>query len=247
MRAGYVITVPIMTFDIYQTNLNCPCKMNKQLLCTLFAFVASVTPLSVQGQELKGDIRAGEQKNALCIGCHGIVGYHASFPEVHKVPKIAGQSAKYISTALAAYKKGERKHPSMRSVADGLTAQDMADLAAYYEAAGAVAGAQPLGKASDGTTKAMELVAKGACASCHGPSLSAPIDPSYPKIAGQHADYLYVALKAYKSERHGMVGRANPVMGGIAKQFTQAELKELANYIGSLPGELLTVQPNRFR
>lgn len=221
--------------------------MNKLLLNVSLFLVASATVLSAHAQEVKGDIRAGEKKNALCIGCHGIVGYHASFPEVHKVPKIAGQSAKYISTALAAYKKGERKHPSMRTVADGLTEQDMADLAAYYEAAGAVAGAAPLGKAADGTAKAMELVAKGGCNSCHGPSLSAPLDPSYPKIAGQHADYLYVALKAYKGEKNGMVGRGNPVMGGIAKQFSNAELKELANYVGSLPGELQTVQPSRFR
>ncbi len=39
------------------------------------------------------DAAAGEKKAAMCIGCHGIVGYQASFPEVHKVPMIAGQGA----------------------------------------------------------------------------------------------------------------------------------------------------------
>jgi mono/diheme cytochrome c family protein len=54
----------------------------------------------------------------MCIGCHGIAGYQASFPEVHKVPMISGQNAKYITASLVAYKKGERKHPTMRAIAD---------------------------------------------------------------------------------------------------------------------------------
>lgn len=106
--------------------------MKKLLLSLAALFVASATPLAATAQELRGDAIAGEKKIALCIGCHGISGYHASFPEAHKVPKISGQSAKYIAAALQAYKKGERKHPSMRGVADGLTNQDIVDLAAFY-------------------------------------------------------------------------------------------------------------------
>ena len=80
----------------------------------------------------EGDIAAGKEKNAMCIGCHGIPGYKASFPIVYSVPMIAGQNAKYIENALQAYKKGERSHPTMRGVSWSLTDQDMADLAAYY-------------------------------------------------------------------------------------------------------------------
>jgi cytochrome c553 len=219
-----------------------------QLLLSLSAFlVASVTVLSAHAQEIKGDAKAGEKKNAMCIGCHGIVGYQASFPEIHKVPKISGQGEKYIIAALNAYKKGERKHPTMRGVSVSLTDQDMADLAVFYANSGVDANAKPLEKAADGSAKAMELLAKGACVSCHGESLSKPIDPSYPKIAGQHSDYLFVALKAYKVDGNPQVGRGNAIMGGVAKQFTNAELKELANYIGRLPGELKTVPESRFR
>jgi cytochrome c553 len=219
-----------------------------QLLLSLSAFlVASVTFVSAHAQEIKGDAKAGEKKNAMCIGCHGIVGYQASFPEIHKVPKISGQGEKYIIAALNAYKKGERKHPTMRGVSVSLSDQDMADLAVFYASSGVDANAKPLEKAADGSAKAMELLAKGACVSCHGESLSKPIDPSYPKIAGQHSDYLYVALKAYKVEGNPQVGRGNAIMGGVAKQFTNAELKELANYIGRLPGELKTVPESRFR
>lgn len=221
--------------------------MNKLLLSLCTFLVASVTTFSAQAEELKGDAKAGEKKNSMCIGCHGIVGYQASFPEVYKVPKISGQSGKYISQALAAYKKGERKHPSMRGIADSLTDQDMLDLAAYYEASGKVEGAAELPKAADGSAKAMELIAKGACASCHGDSFSKPIDPSYPKIAGQHSDYLFVALKSYKADAASKSGRNNAIMGGVVQQFSNAELKVLANYLGGLPTELKVVPQSRFR
>ncbi len=221
--------------------------MNKLLLTVFATLVASVTTASAFAQDIKGDAQAGEKKIALCIGCHGIVGYQASFPEVHKVPKISGQGAKYIASALNAYKKGERKHPTMRGIADSLTEQDIADVAAYYEASGVVAGATAPGKAADGSSKAMELVTKGACTSCHGDSFSKPLDPTYPKIAGQHSDYLFVALKAYKTESNPMVGRGNAIMGGVAKQFSNAELKVLADYMGSLPGELKTVPQAKFK
>ena len=68
----------------------------------------------------------------------------------------------------------------------------------------------------------------------------------YPKIAGQHADYLFVALKSYKQENNQAVGRSNGVMGAIAKQFSNDELKALAKYVGSLNGELRTVPEPRF-
>ena len=209
--------------------------------------VASVTAFSAHAQDAKGDAKAGETKIALCIGCHGIKGYQASFPEVYKVPMISGQGAKYIVAALNAYKKGERKHPTMHGVAATMNDQDMADVAAYYEAHGKVEGAAAPAKAAEASGKVAELLKKGGCVSCHGDSFSKPIDPSYPKIAGQHADYLFVALKAYKMENNPQVGRGNPIMGGMAKQFSNAELKELAHYVSSLPGELKTLPQSKFR
>ncbi|MFO1245509.1 MAG: c-type cytochrome [Ramlibacter sp.] len=221
--------------------------MNK-LLTTMFALaVACVTAVS-HAQEVKGDAKAGEKKIAMCIGCHGIKGYQASFPEIHKVPMISGQGAKYIVAALNAYKKGERKHPTMRGIAESLSDQDMADVAAFYSTHGVVEGATLPAKPSKQPSPQVDaLLKKAACASCHGENFAKPIDPSYPKIAGQHADYLFVALKSYKTEGGATLGRSNGVMGGIAKQFSNAELKALANYIGSLEGDLKTVPERRFR
>ena len=219
--------------------------MNKLLSCLLALFVTSVTVLPAVAQEIKGDAKAGEGKIAMCIGCHGIRGYQASFPEIYKVPMIAGQGAKYIAGSLAAYQKGERKHPTMRGISTSLSEQDMADLGAYYESLNK-ADAAPA-KAAEGPAKVSELIKKGACVSCHGESFSKPIDPAYPKIAGQHADYLFLALKSYKTETNATWGRTNGVMAGIAKQFTNAELKLLANYVHGLPGELRTIPQAKFK
>ena len=191
------------------------------------------------------DAKAGERKAQMCIGCHGIPGYQASFPEIHKVPMISGQGAKYIVSALNAYKKGERKHPTMKGIAATLSDQDMADLAAFYETQ--PKDVAPLPEAVEPPARVAELLKKANCQSCHGQNLSKPIDPSYPKLAGQHADYLYVALKAYQTKNNAQVGRNNAIMSGMAASYSHAELKEMAKYIASLPGELRTVPQSRFR
>lgn len=192
----------------------------------------------------QGDVQAGQKKAEMCIGCHGIPGYQNSFPEIHKVPKISGQSGAYIVAALNAYKKGERKHPSMRGIAASLGDQDMADLGAFYASHTSKLAPDAI-KAPSAAVAA--LLDKGACVSCHGANLSKPLDPSYPKLGGQHADYLYAALKAYTVEGNPLVGRVNGIMGGIAKQYTPAEMRALTKYIASVQGELSVVPQSRFR
>jgi cytochrome c553 len=99
----------------------------------LFVLIALASLAQVSAAaDVKGDATAAKNKVAMCVGCHGIPGYKASFPEVYRVPMLGGQSEKYIVAALNAYKKGERKHPSMVGIAAGLSDQDIADVAAYY-------------------------------------------------------------------------------------------------------------------
>lgn len=190
------------------------------------------------------DAQSGERKAAMCIGCHGIPGYQASFPEVHKVPMIAGQNAKYIASSLAAYKKGDRHHPTMRAIADSLSDADVADLSAYYETLG---GGTKVGEVPPASGPAAELLTKGACAACHGANFSTPIDPSYPKLGGQYADYLYVAMKAYATKNNTIVGRNHAIMGAQIQALSHADLKAVAKYLASLDGELKTVPQSRFR
>jgi cytochrome c553 len=223
------------------------CIMKNMISLLALASLVSVTG-TAHAQELKGDIKAAEGKVAMCIGCHGIPGYQASFPEIHRVPMISGQNTKYLVNSLVAYQKGERKHPTMRGISASLTDQDMADLAAYYAQHGQEkARPVPDQPAKQPTADVAALLQRGACVSCHGANFNKGIDPSYPKIAGQHADFLYVALKAYKTEGQAQLGRANAIMGAQVKQFSLAELKAMANYIGSLPGDLKTVPQSKTR
>jgi cytochrome c553 len=222
--------------------------MNLQLPAIVRTLVTAATLATVafnaSAQGITGDAKAGQNKAEMCIGCHGIPGYQNSFPEVHKVPKISGQSDKYIIASLTAYKKGDRRHPTMRGIAGPLTEQDMADLAAFYSTQ--VSKAAPETPRAAGAAAAA-LIEKGACASCHGANFSKPIDPSYPKLAGQHADYLYVALKAYTVEGNAVIGRNNAIMSGIAKQYSHAELREMAKYLASIESELAVVPQQRFK
>jgi cytochrome c553 len=82
--------------------------------------------------EAVGNAEAAKAKVSMCIGCHGIPGYRASYPEVYSVPKIAGQNGAYLQAALRAYASGERTHPTMDAIAKSLSDQDIADLSAYY-------------------------------------------------------------------------------------------------------------------
>jgi cytochrome c553 len=220
----------------------------RSLPAVLAAFTIAAAGLMAAAPAHAQDAAEGAKKAAMCIGCHGIHGYQASFPEIHKVPMISGQNAAYLVAALTAYKKGERRHPTMRGIAASLSDKDMADLAAYYEKNLR----SPIKTVAD--TPAVQpspevaaLLAKGACASCHGANFSKPINPVYPKLAGQHADYLMVALRNYGTEGNPQVGRANPIMNAQVKPFTRAEQKAIANYLASLPGELQTVPQSKFR
>jgi len=96
------------------------------------------------------------------------------------------------------------------------------------------------------------LVEKGNCAACHGADLKSPISPDYPKLAGQHASYLFHALMAYQVTNNPVVGRSNAIMAGQVnanpavmdkagkpRPFTHKELQDIAAYIESLPGDFV--------
>ena len=71
------------------------------------------------------------------------------------------------------------------------------------------------------------------CAACHGKDGNTPIDPSYPRLSGQHEDYLAIALKAYRSDH-----RKNAIMGAQAKTLSNADIENVAAYYARQPGML---------
>lgn len=83
------------------------------------------------------------------------------------------------------------------------------------------------------------LAEKYSCAACHGKDFKSPIDPSYPKLAGQHKDYLVHALTAYK-RGDGPNGRNNAIMDGQVKPLSERDIEDVAAYLSSLPGDLVT-------
>jgi cytochrome c553 len=121
-------------------------SMKKRTILPKLLVAASLTLAfcAAQADEVKGSAAAGAGKVWLCTGCHSIPEYRADYPLVYRVPMLGGQNAAYIALALSEYKKGERKHPTMRSIAASLTDQDMADLGEYYAAQTASSPNNPL-------------------------------------------------------------------------------------------------------
>lgn len=79
-----------------------------------------------------GDPVVGKQKAFMCKGCHNKKGYKTAYPKVYEVPRLGGQHAEYLTSALQQYRSGERSFATMRAMASSLTDQDIADIAAYY-------------------------------------------------------------------------------------------------------------------
>ena len=167
-----------------------------------------------------GDPDNGRRLAYTCHGCHGIENYRNAYPN-YSVPKLGGQRAEYMVAALGEYQAKARWHPTMQGLSSTLSAQDRADVAAFFQATPVVSAGKPVGAAP---------AAAQTCAACHGPD-GVGILPEYPTIAGQHADYLVRALRDYRSGR-----RRNAVMNGFAQQLSDADIAAVAAYFSSQPG-----------
>jgi cytochrome c553 len=176
-----------------------------------------------------GDAKQGEQKFYTCYGCHGIEGYRNAYPD-YEVPELRHQHTEYIVAALTEYRAGDRPHSTMHAQAASLSDQDLADIGAYLQ------GPEPI-KPTPPTGHAPALVAT--CAACHGENgsgVDAPLTPRPPVLAGQHADYLEQALKAYRNGR-----RKNAVMAAMAKSIaSDADVRVIAEYFASQHSALAT-------
>ena len=92
--------------------------------------------------------------------------------------------------------------------------------------------------AGGNVNKGKELATKYNCAACHGADYTKAIDPTYPKLAGQHADYLAHALRAYK-RGEGPNGRNNAIMAGQVKPLSNNDINDIAAFLSSLPSDLV--------
>ena len=175
------------------------------------------------------DAKAGEKKAPCASAATASQGYQASFPEIHKVPMIRGRTPSTSSAGRPTRRaSASTRHESHRRLAER---SGHGRPGAFYEASGGLA-ANGDAPARTAPARWPSWFTKGNCASCHGENLnSKPIDLSYPKLAGQHGDYLYVALKAYQTDGNAQVGRGNAIMAGMA----QALQPRRAEAAGRLP------------
>jgi cytochrome c553 len=182
---------------------------------------------SAQSPPLAANLKDGKIVSYTCLGCHGIVGYRNAFPD-YAVPRLRGQSAQYLVSALEEYKAGQRNHPTMRMQASSLSAQQMLDAVTY------LAG-KPLSAGNAPTTDVKIPQAAMVCTSCHGKD-GIGVSPMYPNLAGQHASYIKRALREYQK-----LERKNPIMDSMAHSLTPAQESVIADYFSSLRPGLKTV------
>jgi cytochrome c553 len=214
----------------------------KQLLAATTSIVAlalfPLPPATAAESAAKVDlVRAKQIADSVCAACHGADGN--SVASIN--PNLAGQGAEYITRQLQHFKSGIRVNPTMVAMAAGLTPDEMVALGVYYS------GQKPKG----GTAKDPALVKTGqslfrggaaatglpACASCHSPN-GAGIPRNYPRLAGQHADYAYAQLQAFKDGGRGAdkdgKDAQGKIMAAIAQKMSDAQMKAVTDYAAGL-------------
>jgi cytochrome c553 len=187
-----------------------------------------------------GKVQDGATKTAVCTGCHGPNG-NSTNPDW---PRLAGQSAVYISEQLHLFKTQVRANPVMMPMASTLSDQDMSDVAVYFEAQ------TPQGLEADPkNVKAGETLYKRgdkarnipACVACHGPGGRGNLLAGYPALRAQHSAYVVKQLTDYASGARysGAKNPAAPSKNGammltIAKRLTPEDMSAVASYVQGL-------------
>lgn len=209
--------------------------MNKVLVSLLLTLGLSATAHAA------GDATAGEGKVALCGACHGADGNSLA----PTFPKLAGQGEKYLLKQLKDIQAGNaapseptvgRKVPEMTGMLDGLSEQDLADIAAFY------AGKQmTVGTADPALVARGEALFRGgkledgmpACSGCHAPTGAGNDPASYPQLGGQHAAYIAKQLTDFREGNRVNDGE-NLIMRGIAAKLSNKDIEALSSYIQGL-------------
>ncbi len=178
---------------------------------------------------MKLDLAKGEASFTVCAACHGADGNSGS----PAYPKLAQQHPEYLVKQLKEFKSGARANAIMSGFAAGLTEDDMRNIAYWVTSK----------KIKPGFAKDKELVATGekiyrgglsdrqvpACAGCHSPN-GAGIPAQYPRLAGQHADYVAAQLTAFRDG----VRKNSSQMHQVSAKLNDREIKSLADYIAGL-------------
>jgi cytochrome c553 len=170
----------------------------------------------------EGDPERGRVIGYTCLGCHGIEGYRNAYPS-YRVPKLGGQKAAALQTALQAYRGESRRHHTMRAQGASLTPQDVEDVVAW------IAQSAPASDDLD-EQRVGGLDAAKACVACHG-TAGKDATPAPPVLSGQHRSYLAEALKQYKDGERG-----NTVMTAFTAGLAERDIEQLAAFFAAQEG-----------
>jgi cytochrome c553 len=205
-------------------------KPVSRLLSSLAVVFAAGAPHAAENATSAPEPAKGAAiSTSVCVACHTNDGSRG----IAANPILQGQHPDYLVKQLTEFKAGKRDNAVMKAMASPLSEADMKNVAAFY------ASKQP----KPGFAKNKELVSLGekiyrggigdrsvpACSGCHGPS-GAGIPAQYPRLAGQHADYVEAQLVAFR----GGVRRNNPAMAAIASKLNDREIKAVADYVAGL-------------
>jgi cytochrome c553 len=206
--------------------------MKKTLIATLAGLAISCSAtLLAETKTAEGDATKGQtEAKAKCASCHGEDG-NSTNP---LWPKLAGQHASYIEKQLLDFQSKKRSDPMMSPMASLLDAQGVKDVAAYLSTQKSSAGTAAKEKVAAG-----KLIYKGgkltegvtACASCHSPTGMGNPASKYPRVSGQHAQYVVKQLQDFKLKTRN---NDSGIMSSIAKKMTTADMEAVAEYMSGL-------------
>lgn len=181
----------------------------------------------------EGSADAGKAKSVTCAACHGPDGNSVT-PEW---PSLAGQHPRYIVRQLEAFKNGERQDAGMQGFASSLSEQDMLDIAAYFSSQSMT----PKGADPDLVSLGQQIYRGGvpersipACIACHGPTGMGNLPASFPRVSGQHANYMFNTLEAYASGTRRSDADMNQMMRNVTETLLEDEMRALASYMQGL-------------
>jgi cytochrome c553 len=176
-----------------------------------------------------GDPAAGQEKSAVCQGCHGPDG-NSLAPDF---PNLASQNTAYLRKQLHDFQSGNRKNETMTSMAAGLQEKDIQDITSYFSAqkvqAPAKAGSNVGKKIYVGGNRYTSLPA---CAGCHGPHAVGNGPGAIPWLAGQKAAYVAKALRDFRSGDRS--NDRNKIMQDIAAKMSDKEIDAVASYVAGI-------------
>lgn len=201
--------------------------------------------------QASGDAAAGKNKAAACAACHGADGNSLA----PTFPKLAGQNERYLIKQLKDIQCGAlsadeqkatkclpRPVPTMAGQLDNFNDQDLADIAAFFASQTASGGqAKEALVAKGAEIYRAGLASKGvaACMACHSPTGKGNAPAGFPRLAGQHSDYIATQLKAFRASADGDAsGRSNDgetmIMRDIAFRMSDADIEAVSSYISGL-------------